>query len=138
MKIDGFEVKNATRRQRLEITDNDVKTSDRKQPNSCAAAKACLRIPGIQKARIHISTAYLFNGKLWKRYRTPAAIGREIISFDRGANFTAGDYELRPLQPSHRARGKRMGGINRKKKITNRNVKKIHVVKDIREAAKHA
>lgn len=134
MKIDGAPVVNATKKLPITITPRDVKLGETKDPGACAAARACMREAGATQARVHISTTYLKMDKEWVRYRTPAAIRSEIISFDRGAGFQPGDYVLRPLQPSHRASGKRMGGPDRAKPKTKIRIKraKRHVVTGIR------
>jgi hypothetical protein len=61
-------------------------------------------VPDCTKARVHLGCTYVEVGNKWLRYKTPAAIRTEIISFDRGATFTPGPYTLRPMPPSHRKR----------------------------------
>lgn len=111
LKLDGKPVNNATKPLLISITSKDARAGLKKDPMSCAAAVACTReIPNCTEARVHVSVAYLKIKGKWFRYRTPQALRTEIVGFDRGAKFSPGDYYLAPIQPSHRANGKRMGG----------------------------
>lgn len=115
MNIDQKPVKNATRPVTIHVLDQDVKKGSVKEPSACAMALAAMRdVPHCTRARVHVSTSYLEVGEKWLRFRTPRAVRDEIISFDRGTGFHAGEYTLIPIQPSHRATGKRMGGGTRK------------------------
>lgn len=55
---------------------------------------------------ISVYTAYLVKGKKATRYQLPQSVSREIISFDRGSKFYAGEYSLKvpsvPLGPQRR------------------------------------
>lgn len=116
MEINGKKVVNATKPLHLTITDNDVKKGATKDPGGCAAARAVIRtVPNCTKARVHLGCTYVEEGNKWLRYKTPDAIRTEIISFDRGANFTPGEYTLRPMPPSHRQRyGEAQGSATNK------------------------
>lgn len=110
MNIDSKPVKNALRAVTISVKSQDVKRGAVKEPSQCALALAALRdVPNCTRARIHVSTSYLEVGDKWLRFRTPRAVRDEIISFDRGTGFHEGDYTLIPIQPSHRASGKRQG-----------------------------
>jgi len=100
MKIDGIKVVDAKRELHITVTPMDAKRGATKDASSCAAARACLREGHCTQARVHLGRTYLLvNGK-WVRYHTPASIRSEIIAFDRGAQFDAGDYTLRPMGQS--------------------------------------
>lgn len=111
MKINGLPVKDATQKVHIKIAPQDCKFGSSKEPGMCAAAKACLRqVPKCSEARVHISRTYLRIGDHWLRFMTPSALRGEIVTFDRGGKFEAGDYTLNPLPKSMLlSRGKRTG-----------------------------
>lgn len=112
--INKAPIRNATKPVTIRITPNDATHGAKKDPGACAAALAAKRdVPECTEARIHISTSYVKVRDTWYRFRTPEALRTEIIGFDRGAKFTPGEYRLTPIQPSHRASGKRQGGSSR-------------------------
>lgn len=86
----------------LEITDRDVKSSKEKDPSNCAAAVACKRQEKVKNARVHVTQTYIDRGKYWERYTTPNRMRTEIVSFDRGAMFTASEYTLKVPDESHK------------------------------------
>jgi hypothetical protein len=45
-------------------------------------------------AVISVAISYLIRGDRAMRYRTPSSVAREIVSFDRHADFTPGRYAL--------------------------------------------
>lgn len=109
-RIDGEPVSNAAVPLRLTITEDDIRRGKRGQPNACAIAVAAMhRVKGCSAAQIHRSCAYLnINGK-WRRYHIPPALWAEIIAFDRGGKFWAGEHDLSPpplpdLMPKKRTR----------------------------------
>lgn len=63
----------------------------------CALAQACKRLPHVDYALISRSVAYLISSNTAFRYLIGPAIQRELISFDRGAGFTPGVYELKAV-----------------------------------------
>jgi hypothetical protein len=108
--IDGLPVKNMTKPIKLTITAADCKRGKSKLPNSCAAALAAARqVPNCAEARIHLNRAYLRIGKVWWRGKIPNALRTEIAAFDKGGEFSPGEYMVMPLSPSERPDGKRMG-----------------------------
>lgn len=135
MILNRKSVVNATRKLSIHITPKDISRGNTKNPASCAAALACLRNPKIKAARVHISTTYLQMDGKWVRYRTPESLRGEIVAFDRGAKFQPGDYILRPLQPSHRARGTGFGGTKTKNNKTKSKRAKPHHIGNIRHYA---
>lgn len=100
-RIDGEPVANAATALRLKITEDDISRGKRGQPSACAIAVAAMhRVKGCSAAQIHRRTAYLnINGK-WKRFAIPDALWAEIIAFDRGGKFWAGEHDLTP-PPMH-------------------------------------
>lgn len=117
MKINGKKVVDARKPLLLEITDQDVARGDKKEATSCAAAVACKRQLGAKSARVHLSRTYVEYDDRWVRYSTPSSIRTEIVSFDRGKKFEAGEYKLPILQPSKHAKGIRQGTHSNSKKL---------------------
>ena len=83
---------------RIEVTNRDMSTALRKTHKTCAMAIACKRKMDLDGVIISVHTAYLVKGNRAVRYELPQRVAREIISFDRGAKFYAGDYELKVPQ----------------------------------------
>lgn len=109
MKLNGKPVVDVKRKIVLTITPADVTSGRKKTPDSCAAAKACIRQLGATSARVHVSRTYVEFPDKWLRFQTPAALRTEIVSFDRGHRFEAGKYTLAPMSPANIAVGKRQG-----------------------------
>ncbi len=83
----------------VEITASDCEKSDRKNPESCAMARACKRKLGCDGILVWASIAWIVKGDLAVKYMVPASLSREIAIFDRGAEFMPGTYHLRA--PAH-------------------------------------
>lgn len=100
MKIEGKKVIDAKKPLVLAITPKDVAKGRKRRPDCCAAAQACIRQLKADQARVFLSRVYVEFPDKWVRYSTPRNLRTEIVSFDRGHRFEAGDYRLAPLQPS--------------------------------------
>ena len=100
--IGGRPVVNGKRKVLLHISPVDVKKGKNKVPGACAAAIALMReVPNCVKARVHLGRTYILkDDDQWYRYKTPEALQREIVAFDKGGRFEPGEYELRPMSPS--------------------------------------
>lgn len=104
MEINGKPVVDARSPVVITITKRDCINGDTRDPGSCAAARALVReVPKCTKARVHLGRIYVEVGARWYRYKTPMSIRSEIIAFDRGAEFSPGEYKLSPLCPSEQA-----------------------------------
>lgn len=134
--IDGLPVIDAKRALQIVVQPGDISRSlranGRKEPDSCAMAKAMRRQTHCKDVRIHLARTYVRqNDGNWQRYMTPGALRQEIIAFDRGGRFEPGAYLLKVAQPSKKATGKRQGSDKDKRK----NKKRRHsptVVKNVR------
>lgn len=84
------------------VTPADSRRSTKKSPNTCALARACER--EYEGAIISMSVAYLVKGDKAMRYMVPAAVSREIVSFDRHQDFAPGDYKLKAPATSQKLR----------------------------------
>lgn len=113
LKIGGKPVTDSKRNVVLHILPGDVASGRKKRPDCCAAAQACMRQMGAKQARVHLSRVYIERENDWLRFQTPTSLRTEIISFDRGHRFEAGDYTLGKIKPSlklgkgHKSRGLR-------------------------------
>src|SRR6266550_2997179 len=94
------EVEDGTKPIEVEVTAKDSKSAAVRNHQGCAMAVACKRLTKADGVIVSISTAYIIKGKTATRYRVPAAVQREIISFDREAGFAEGSYNIRPMEPT--------------------------------------
>src|SRR5437764_848305 len=79
----------------ISVTEKDTSSARKKDPSSCAMAKACCRQEKLDGAIIGLSYSYLIKGALAVRFRTPNTVQREITSFDRHHDFATGaNYRL--------------------------------------------
>ena len=134
--IDGLPIFNATRPVIIHITEGDINKATKKETNSCAVAKACIRELHAKEVRVHLTRVYIRSNTMnWVRYLTPARLKSEIIAFDRGGKFVPGEFKL-PKPPANYASGKQTGSK------TNQNIKgkkgkhrAYHVTRDVRFGA---
>lgn len=135
MKINGKKVEDARHKIILTITKRDCINGNTRDPGGCAAARALLReVPKCTKARVHLGRIYVDVGAKWLRYKTPQTIRQEIIAFDRGAEFSPGDYTVSPLCASERAgeRAKRALSVSKHVRGAQPKVRKYHKVSGVR------
>lgn len=99
----------------VEVTSKDEKASKRKDHNECAMATAIKRQERATSVIISSRTAYVIKGTEAVRYKVPEAVGKEVVSFDRGSSFEPGDYKLKAMPKSGRlgARQERAGADSR-------------------------
>ncbi len=102
MRIAGLRVVDLKKPLVIHITKNDVAKGKTKDPSCCAAALACKRQTHCEDVRVHLGRTYLKTEGKWVRCMTPKSLRTEIISFDRGAEFTPGAYTLSPMSPANR------------------------------------
>jgi hypothetical protein len=135
-RIDGEPVANSATHLRLRITEDDIARGVRGQPNACAIAVAAMhRIKGCTAAQIHRRTAYLnIHGK-WKRFAIPDALWAEIVAFDRGGKFWAGEHDLSapPLHDLIPKKKRARSSSNTTRSGGNRKPRPRHVVPGLRE-----
>ncbi len=65
-------------------------------------AVACKRAFKLDGVIISRSVAYLIKDNKATRFKMPESASREVISFDRGAGFSVGEYELRRVPKTSR------------------------------------
>jgi hypothetical protein len=110
-------VVDANRNARIEVTKHDETVSKRKSHKTCAMAVACKRKFHLDGVIISANRAYLVKGDQARRFELPPSVTKEVVSFDRGAGFEPGEYELSKVSPTarldHPKRGKgHQGGPN--------------------------
>jgi hypothetical protein len=79
----------------VEVTQNNCIKAKRKNYLKCALANGCNELPGVTGVVAMRSTIYLIKGDKAERYILPPSVSREITSFDRGAYFAPGLYQLK-------------------------------------------
>lgn len=78
----------------IEVTKADTNSAQVQQHDGCALAVACRKAWKLDGVIISRRTAYLVKGNRARRFQLPDSTSREIVSFDRGAGFAEGRYEL--------------------------------------------
>jgi hypothetical protein len=116
----------------IEVTEGDCKYAQRKNAKDCAMARATKR--KFDGAVIASSTAYIINGDTATRYKVPASLAREIVTFDRHNAFEPGDYHLKAPSPRERLgsqmKTRELGKYQKNGRETNQ---RRHVTAGIRE-----
>lgn len=103
------QVVDATRNQSIEVTARDLTTAAKKDHKTCAMAVACKRAMHLDGVIISRTTAYLIKDKKARRFLLPSSVEHEIVSFDRGAGFAAGHYQLNKVSAAKKL-GSQNGG----------------------------
>lgn len=118
-------VVDASHKALIEVSKEDTKSKGIKDHNNCAMAVACKRKFKLDGVIISRSVAYLIKGTQARRFKVPESVSREVVSFDRGAGFSPGKYELSAVPPSDkksretgRDRGNRHMKLKRKRHMT--------------------
>lgn len=86
----------------VKVCVDDLKGANKKDPTTCAMARAMVREHKIDAAVIGMASSYIIKGDLAIRFETPESVQREIVSFDRHHDFMPGKYHLRPKSPTMR------------------------------------
>ena len=86
----------------IEVSDDDVGNSKRKDPSHCAIAVAAKRAGKFDAVLASRSRFYAIANGVAFRYKMPNSAVRELTSFDRGASFSPGTYLMAPLPQSSR------------------------------------
>ncbi len=130
-------VRDATETISVTVIPADAVKGRRKDPATCALARACVRTSIADAAIIGLSSSWLIKGDTATRYLTSEGVSREITSFDRHQDFQSGnDYKLSRVGKSKRL-GKIWEGTGphlTTKKVT----QKIHHTANVRIIRRHA
>jgi hypothetical protein len=123
-------VKDATSDLVVNITQNDIKGAKRADNDGCAAANALCRQEHFKRAKVFKTKTYvLLKDGTWRRYLTPKSLYTEIMIYDRGGRFEAGDFILKAPRGAQRLGRYKPKGP---KAATGRPVKPIHIVEKVR------
>lgn len=87
-------VVDALRPAKIEVTVSDSTKKGVKNHAECALAVACKNKFNLDGVIISRTVAYLVKGKKARRFHLPPSTARELVSFDRGAGFAPGIYQL--------------------------------------------
>jgi hypothetical protein len=118
----------------LTIKETDIAGAKRKDNNACAAANALCRQEHFKKAKVFKTKTYvLLKDGTWQRYITPKSLYMEIMIYDRGGRFEAGDFLLRAAKGTERL-GEHLKPTGKKLK-TGKPSKPIHTIDNVRENA---
>lgn len=121
----------------LEVNENDLKLAAKnmKDHKACAIATACKQHLGAEGAIVSTRTMYLINGTTATRYLVSTRAATELVSYDRGAGFTAGTYSLlKPPRQAPRGSGTRHAGDPRPGKLKHRKLARSVRAAGIRSA----
>lgn len=110
----------------VEVTEQDSTSSDAKSHKSCVMAVACKRKQRADGVIISLATAYVVKGSVATRYKIPDSVSREIISFDRGASFSPGEYMLTAPTPSQKLGGSSHRGSNMRQRPKPKSIRRQH------------
>ncbi len=96
-------VRDSKRTIEVSVIPEDSVKGRKKDPQTCALARACVRTNVADAAVIGLSFSWLIKGNTATRYKTSVGVGREITSFDRHQDFASGrDYKLSKVSKSNR------------------------------------
>lgn len=95
-------ITDATENSFIEVTARDAASKAVRDHGACVMAVACKRKLHLDGVIISRSTAYLIKNGEATRYKLPQSVSREIVSFDRGAGFETGQYQLDKIRPSQK------------------------------------
>lgn len=124
-------VVDANRNASIEVTSKDAASKAVRDHNGCAMAVACKRKFHLDGVIISRSVAYLVKGTQARRFKLPESVSREVISFDRGAQFAIGKYELAAVPPASRL-GVRLGRPSNSKEGKGQIKKNRHFTTNVR------
>lgn len=95
-------VKDADNAVEVHVKKTDCNSATQLDPMECALAKAAKREYHADAAVIGLASSYIIKGDTAIRYDTGQRIAREIVSFDRHADFAPGVYTLVPKTATKR------------------------------------
>lgn len=126
-------VNDATENSFIEVTAKDAASKAVRDYGACVMAVACkrkLKLDGVIIAR---SVAYLVKDNVATRYNLPPSVAREIVSFDRGAGFETGNYELSKIGKSQRQGARKRENLREDRDHSNNKKRKFnHITTNIR------
>lgn len=134
--FEGLPVRDAEEPITLHVLPNDIKKSSKKDPTNCAAARAGQRELG-KDVRVFLTRTFVKQKDHWTRYVTSARVAKEIVSFDRGAQFMPGEYNFGRITESQKSGIKRSTKGGPKKDNKNRKKRGYHTTALVRKRVKY-
>lgn len=126
-------VTDATENSFIEVTAKDAASKAVRDYGACVMAVACKRKLHLDGVIIARSVAYLVKNGEATRYLLPPSVSREIVSFDRGAGFETGRYELAKVGKSQRQGARKRNDLDPNRHHENKGKTKFkHVTTNIR------
>ena len=126
-------VNDGTKKTVIEVTTKDAASKAVRDYGHCVMAVACKRQLKLDGVIISRAIAYMIKGTQATRYTLPPSVSREIVSFDRGATFEPGTYELAAICKSKRLGSQRGRHLDPGRERTGKNVRSRHVTTNIRQ-----
>jgi hypothetical protein len=123
-------VKNAERGVSVQVRREDTQGARARDHADCVFARACVRELHAEGALVSVGVVYVIKGDTAIRYHTPQALSRELVSFDRGAGFSVGEYLLNAA-PERAARGTRKKRVRKQGRLA-QNRPPVHMTSGIR------
>lgn len=141
----GLPVIDATVPMVIHVKRSDLVNGYTMLQNYCVVAHAVKR-EFKRECWVHRSTAYLREDDHWVRYTLPPSLKFEVACHDRGGEFKAGDYRLKPPPPSIRfgsagyaaQKAKMMASYHKAKAgkaPTGKPARPMHITEGVRERA---
>lgn len=125
-------VTDSTEKAVIEVTARDAQSKAVRDHGACVMAVACKRKLHVDGVIISRSVAYLIKGDEAVRYQIPSSVAREIVSFDRGAGFETGTYELSKIDKSRKLGGREKRELDPNREHLTKDVRTHHVTTNIR------
>jgi hypothetical protein len=132
--LSDLPLKDAKRDLILTVKEADIKGAKRKDNDACAAANALCRQGHFKQAKVFKTTTYVqLRDGSWERFITPKALYMEIMIYDRGGRFEAGDFRLEAPKGIKRLghHAKPRGSLGK----TGKPSKTIHTIDNVRANA---
>lgn len=133
------QVVDSTRNVRIEVQPRDCNNAKVQNHEECAMARACKRKLKVSGVIISRNMAYMVKGNKAIKFQLPPSVQKEVVAFDRGAEFEAGEYQLSKVSQHRsvgRAHGKSKYKTPRKRTGLRRSV--YHHTGNIRASLKNA
>jgi hypothetical protein len=108
----------------VNVSKSDNELAVQNAPDKCAMAIAACRTFKSKRAFIGMNDSCLVFEDTVVRFKTPASVSREIVSFDRHHDFAKGSYRLSPMTPSHALGRKWKNHAKKNKSKLKRNITK--------------
>ena len=115
----------------IEVTSRDAQSKAVRDYEACVFAVACKRKLKLDGVIISRSVAYMVKGETATRYFIPGSVAREIVSFDRGAGFETGTYELAAVGEKSRM-GRKREDLSPDRERKNNNKRFRHITTNVR------